>query len=135
VPMEESLVRDIDRMGIHTAPTTPDHSSTGPSSAQSVSPVSRSKASQAKVDVSLEERRKHAELVQSLLVFVNREFVRRQQSHSHGMLQRRESFSDREEDDEMDELDEERDWGRVRERGVTPTPPSLPTPILRRIVV
>jgi len=51
------------------------------------------------------------------------------------MLQRRESFSDREEDDEKDELDEERDWGRVRERGVTPTPPSLPTPILRRIVV
>ncbi|KAF9513041.1 hypothetical protein BS47DRAFT_1344759 [Hydnum rufescens UP504] len=134
VPMEESLVRDIDRMGIHTAPTTPDHSSPTPSSAQSVSLVSRSTASQPKVNVSLEDRRKHAELVQSLLMFVNREFVRRHQSLSHGMLQRRESFSDQEEHDEMDELEEASDWERVRERGVTPTPP-LPTPILRRIVV
>lgn len=128
VAMDESLVRDIDRMGIHTGPATP---VTSP-------PVSGGSVSKAIVEVSAEERKKHAELVNSLLEFVNKEFTRRQELRisSHAKARRRESGCDGEERNETDELDDDGDEDDgARDRDATPTPP-IPTPYtLRRVVV
>jgi len=93
--------------------------------------------SKAIVEVSAEERKKHAELVKSLLEFVNKEFTRRQELRisSHAKARRRESGCDGEERKETDEQDDGDEDDSARDRGATPTPP-VPTPYtLRRVVV